>query len=98
MNGLLAHAFLARMRYTGSMYPVDDRCSRPDAEQGGHAVLSHELDALQTDALLHAVALPLSSAYRSAFDVEDALEDAVDTACAPLIGTVPRPERLSAVA
>ena len=58
-------------------------------------MLSHESDALQTDAPLHAITLPLSSPYRSVVDVEDALEDAVDSACAPLIGTVPRPERLA---
>ena len=58
-------------------------------------MLSHESDALQTDAPLHTITLPLSSPYRSVVDVEDALEDAVDSACAPLIGTVQRPERLA---
>lgn len=59
-------------------------------------MLSHDLDALQTADPFHAaVSLPSSSAlYRSSSDVEDALEDAVDRACAPLIGTVPRKERL----
>ena len=58
-------------------------------------MLSHEADALQTDAPLHAIVLPFPSPYRAAVDVEDALEEAVDSACAPLIGTVPRPERLA---
>lgn len=59
-------------------------------------MLSHDFDALQTADPLHAAVSPLpSSLYRSSSDVEDALEDAVDRACAPLIGTVPRKERLS---